>query len=793
MWAGVGIVDLSYHRCHGHGRRVAGRPGYALAAGPVLGLLLAAGECAAQGPAPAGTTVIGPLAVWLATAVALAAALTALALLSRWIRRYPLRDLVLVALTTGMAFLLVSVPGFLLRSLTAMLLGPFSFLVEGLIFKLVLFLLLGNLFALVRRPGVFFLFFGLWTVAQALLNGHFAPMMVLFSASTVCIVESALWLSGITRPAHADEAPSWLKGAIVVGLAEGVSVFWSLQLIQVLFRVHLADWFVLFQAGTEAIYAGLGLAIGLRLGTRLRATRRPQLAAGDLSPPEGGTARTWQEASSGGRARRAPLLEIHGLSYAYPGAAQPLLRNLRLRVEAGEIVLLAGPSGAGKTTLLRLVQGLLPWPGQADLRFEGGDAAGLSPRRRAAHSGLLFQEPALQVVRSTVAGEVAFGHELLHGAAAGVADPVREALSLFGLDPLAQRRTGTLSGGELQRTALAALVAAGPRLLLLDEPLAHLDEGERGLLLEHLQRLAAAGLGIVVAEHRTEALLPLAHRVMWLQPGSVPWQGLPQAFRLRRGQSAPPIARARPAAPGQDGPATLAEMRGVVFRHGDAAGPVIRGLDALLRPGHAVALTGANGSGKTTLLSLLLGLARPQQGTVMVHGRTAHRLRWAQKARLFGYLPQQAELLLHAPTAAEELGFALRCRGAEGQTVDQQVQRWLERIGLAEMAGRNPHLLSRGEKQRLALASIMVSGPAMLVLDEPFAGQDARHANSILELCHSYLREDASRSLIAATHELSLVEGFFHQRWHLADGKLSVTDMSALQQAAGLAAAGGGA
>lgn len=258
------------------------------------------------------------------------------------------------------------------------------------------------------------------------------------------------------------------------------------------------------------------------------------------------------------------------------------------------------------------------------------------------------------------------------------------------------------------------------------------------------------------------------------------------------------MARARQAAPpaeisGMDEPPPLAEMQGVVFRHRDAAGPVICGLDALLLPGRAVALTGANGSGKTTLLSLLLGLARPQGGTVMVHGRAAHRLRWAHKARLFGYLPQQAELLLHAPTVAEELGFALRCQGAEGQTVKRHVQRWLERIGLAEVAERNPHLLSRGEKQRLALASIMVAGPAMLVLDEPFAGQDARHANSILELCHAYLREGASRSLIAATHELSLVEGFFHERWNLADGRLSVTGMPALHQAAGLTAAGGGA
>ena len=710
--------------------------------------------------------------LWLLTALCAGAALFALARLPRWLPGFPLRDAVFVALTVGLALVAVTLPGALLRAVSLFVAGPFAFLVDDLVFKLLLFVLLGALFALVRRPGVYFLFYALWMVFQALLQGQFTPVLALFGAVAVSVLEAGLWLGGLTRPG-APVPRRWRLGAaaLVVGACEGLIVTWHLHLIQALYRQFFADWYLAAQGMSAAVYAGLGTAAGLALGARLAPLRGFATAAADVPPTS---------PSAPAPADPAPLV-LAGLTLVPEGAAAPILHSVSLRAAAGELVLLGGRSGAGKTSLLRVIQGLAPLPPGASLTLGGTDARRLSPPERARRTGLLFQEPAFQVVRPTVRGEAAFGLDVLGDrlglARAACAARVNRALRFLGLAALAERRTGAISGGELQRTALASLLAVRPPLLLLDEPLAHLDAPGRARLVRRLATLARAGAAVVVAEHRLEALLPRAHRVVWLEAGRVAWEGSAAAFR-----TAPPLVarlaisppqrptrafRSRPtAAP----PAALAD---VTFAYRDGA-PVLRGVRAELAPGRAVALMGPNGAGKSTLLALLVGLLRPGTGTVLLEGRLAARLSWTRRAAAVGYLPQQAELLLQAPTVADELTSALRWRGASTNEIDRALAAWLPRLGLAHAADRFPHLLSRGERRRLAVGAVAIAGPRLLLLDEPFAGQDAAQTTALLEICAAFLAGDPRRALLVSSHDLAPLAGFFDEAWHLADGALSI-------------------
>jgi energy-coupling factor transport system ATP-binding protein len=718
-------------------------------------------------------------ALWLATLAAAAAFAAALWRAPRWMRRFALRDHVLAALTFGLAFAASSLPFLFVSAFAAALLGPFLFLVEGFFYKGLLFLVLGSLFAVLPRPGVYLLFYSLWMVAQALLSGYYAygPVTLLFAGVAVTCMEAALWVGGVTRHGGGRQV-SLLWPALAIGLGEAAIVYWDLLLLRALYRQYFAQWYLLLEAGSAGLYAAVGAAAGLRLGRMLRDVRRPPLPEPLLSGLPAA-----QTAFAPPPVAGAALLEVSRLTYAYPGATSPIVRAVSLTLHPGEIVVLGGATGSGKTTLLRLIQGLLPLPDPAAVRLQGHGRDAYDAREWAARCALLFQEPALQIVQTTVAEEVALGLQLAGRPSKALA--VQSALAEYGLADLAARAPAGLSGGELQRTALAALLAGSPRVLLLDEPLAHLDAAAREQLPGRLQALAATGMAVLVVEHRLQPLLPVAHRVLWLESGGVGFAGAPAAFQAWQARKVAPIRQPddRPRTPPPALTLSAANgtlhLRDVSFQHADAHGAGLQSITATLGAGQAVALLGPNGAGKSTLLELILGLRRPAAGSVTWDGEAAHRLPWRERSRRFGYLPQRADLLLHARTAAEELGVALRWRGWASAAAAAQADAWLERLGLRHVAERFPHLLSRGERQRLALGAILIAGPQRLLLDEPFVGQDAANAERLLALCLEYLAEDPGRSLLVATHDLDALEDSFPTRWRLEGGRMSVETFTA--------------
>jgi energy-coupling factor transport system ATP-binding protein len=240
------------------------------------------------------------------------------------------------------------------------------------------------------------------------------------------------------------------------------------------------------------------------------------------------------------------------VTYTYPDRPRPALRDVSLQLHPAEVVLLVGGSGSGKSTLLRALNGLVPhFHGgtfAGSVRIDGLDTRTTPPRELAGHVGLVFQEPENQAVMATVDHEIAFGLENLGLPHEAISRLVEESLISLGLSRLRHAELGTLSGGELQKVALAAVLSMQPHLLLLDEPTSQLDPVSSEELLAAVRRLSEdTGATIILAEHRVERCLHLATRVLYMENGVVTIDAEPQEFArwavVHRRELLPPVAR----------------------------------------------------------------------------------------------------------------------------------------------------------------------------------------------------------------------------------------------------------
>lgn len=483
------------------------------------------------------------------------------------------------------------------------------------------------------------------------------------------------------------------------------------------------------------------------------------------------------------------MIDFSHVSFTYPGATRPALADLSVRLSAGELVLVAGPSGAGKSTFLRCINGLIPhFSGGAlsgTVRVDGLDPVTATPQVMSRHVGFVFQDPEAQFVMDRVEDEIAFALENAAMPPQEMRVRVEETLDLLDLEPLRARPLETLSGGERQRVAIAAALALRPNILVLDEPTSQLDPKSAEDVLTALARLNAdLGLTVVLAEHRLERALAFADSLLYLPgDGAAPllddprsvlaemaqtpplvrlakalaWTPLPltvkEGMRFRRHMTLPDTAPAPAPEPPHSAPILAAQ--GVTHRYGSAT--ALNGVDLVLHPGEIVALMGRNGSGKTTLLKTLVGLVRPDAGRVTVAGQDAARLDVADICRSVGYLPQDPNSLLFADSVAEELAITLRNHGYDPDahnTLPTDPDALLAQLGLAHLADAYPRDLSVGERQRAALAAILVVRPQALLLDEPTRGLDYAAKAQLTALLQAW--RAAGMAILVVTHDVEL-------------------------------------
>jgi energy-coupling factor transport system ATP-binding protein len=405
------------------------------------------------------------------------------------------------------------------------------------------------------------------------------------------------------------------------------------------------------------------------------------------------------------------LARVEGLSFAYPegGAA---LRDVSLELREGEVVALFGPSGSGKSTLLRALGGLVPHfhGGRFSGRVEVGglDTRRVRPAELAGVVGTLFQDPEDQVVFTRVRAEVQFGLENVGVPPRAIESRALEALAAVDAEHLAERPVAELSGGELQRICLASVLALQPWLLLLDEPTSQLDPEGAATAIELARDSGAA---VVVSEHRSERVLEACDRVLFCRDGRLVDE-LPDAW----------LPREAVLPEGVPSGEAVCRLEGATFAYG--AAPVVESASLTAGRGEIVALVGPNGSGKTTLAKLASGLLEPASGTVERRGRAC-------------YLSQDPGRYLVAERAEEEVALAV------GGDLER-ARRALADVGLAGHAARHPRDLSSGERERLALAAVLVAEPDLLVLDEPTRGVDPERKDELTALLRSQAHERAT-------------------------------------------------
>ncbi len=426
------------------------------------------------------------------------------------------------------------------------------------------------------------------------------------------------------------------------------------------------------------------------------------------------------------------LASVEGLSFSYP-AGGAALHDVSLRLEPGELVTVLGPSGSGKSTLLRALAGLVPHFHGG--RFEGRvvvagrDTRSIRPSALAGTVAVLFQDPEDQVVFGRVENEVSFGLENVGTPPAEIEARALEALAAVGAEHLAGRRTSELSAGELQRVCLASALALEPQLLLLDEPTSQLDPDGADALLE-----LASGLGttVVLSEQRPAKPVEACDRVLYVEGGSLLLDaGRDEALRW--------LAENRPAyLPREPAQVTQCYLEGDVLVRLDGVSfaypggpPVLQDARLELRRGEIVALVGPNGCGKTTMAKVAAGLLQSSLGTVERNGRAC-------------YLSQDPGRYLVRERADEEVALAVGGDRA-------RARRALAEVGLASFEERHPRDLSSGERERLALAAVLVADPDILILDEPTRGVDPERKDKLAALLRA---RAAERATLVVTHDL---------------------------------------
>ncbi len=438
-------------------------------------------------------------------------------------------------------------------------------------------------------------------------------------------------------------------------------------------------------------------------------------------------------------------LILSDCGYTYPGGVRGV-HGVNLQISAGEKMLITGASGSGKSTLIRLAAGLLQRHGDGEVSgsvsIAGRDPAQLQPAERAAAVAFVSQIPTDQLITGTVGDELAFGLESASWGPDRIETRISEVWARLGIAVPLERDPATLSGGQAQRLVVAASTAVGAPVLLLDEPLAQLDSEGVTELLALLSELAESGVAVVLVEHRLGVCLPWADRVAVLERGTLARVCEPKAL-VRPEQT----TRVRVAT--SSGP-VIAEVRDLHFKYGDT--PVLQGVDLQVHSGESIALLGPNGVGKSTLLAAFSG----DIPGASVTGRVVD-------------VPQDPDLALFCSTVREELEFGPEDWNIPRAQIVERVTRTAGLLGIDELLERPPQALSRGQRLRVAVGAALTTEPALLLLDEPTAGQDRESIDGIMDALEAL---PSGTSVIFATHDNELARRRAHRIAFLKDGRI---------------------
>jgi energy-coupling factor transporter ATP-binding protein EcfA2 len=509
------------------------------------------------------------------------------------------------------------------------------------------------------------------------------------------------------------------------------------------------------------------------------------------------------------------VISFEGYGFRYKRARESALAGIDLAVGRGELLGIVGPSGAGKSTLAASVGAFIPHLIKGDvsgrLLIDGVDTLSLSPRDLAGVVGTVFQDFESQIFSSRVDVETAFGPENLGLDRDEIVSRVRRSLALVSLAEKKNRVPAELSGGEKQRLVIASILAMEPRVLVFDEPITDLDPEGQSEVLALLERILGENRRTaLLVDHESEHLVG-ADRVAVLAAGRLARVGTPAEifgdddllakYRLKPlahvqilkalGVKEPPLSieEAVSVLNGLRVPFDRERVNGLV--RGDAErdasyGPplieidhlsfsygnnrVISGLDLTVREREFVALVGPNGSGKTTLVKQINGLLSPDEGRVLVSGRPPRSYGVREISEMVGFVHQNPDRMIFSERVFDEAAFGLVVRNADRATIEKRVSDVLAVVGLGDRADDDPYLLTKGERQRLAVAATLAVGPRILILDEPTTGLDNGEIDDMMNLLSTL--NGRGHTVICITHNMDVVARYCHRLVVLAGGSI---------------------
>ena len=514
------------------------------------------------------------------------------------------------------------------------------------------------------------------------------------------------------------------------------------------------------------------------------------------------------------------IVDIQGLSYAYRGFEGKLvLRDINLQIQPGEFIAVAGRTGSGKSTLCYALNSLVPhsFGGKMEgtVLVCGLNTRDTAPAVLAPKVGIVLQSAESQLVGLTVREDVEFGLENIMLPREEIRERVDWALNVVKLGSLQESSPWSLSGGQKQRLAIASALAFRPRLLVLDNPTAELDPVGKQDVLETISFLNREhGITIFIVDQELHEVLPYAHRLLILDDGKVlvldtPEKVLDQAelvrgagvklpdvteisYQLRKrklwsGTLPISIAQAtekfgpliQTASPQAAPPVEvqglekhLIELKNVSFGYPNGR-TVLQGINLTINSGDFLAIMGQNGAGKTTLAKHLNGLLKPTRGQVLVEGLDTQKESVAHLATRVGYVFQNPDHQIFSKTVGDELSFGPKNLGWSEDRIEQAIQHALHDIDMEDRRESEPYFMGLAERKLIAIASVLIMEPHVLVLDEPATGADYNVALRIMR----YISDLHKRGLtvIIITHDVSLAANYASRVIAMRDGTIKIT------------------
>lgn len=522
------------------------------------------------------------------------------------------------------------------------------------------------------------------------------------------------------------------------------------------------------------------------------------------------------------------IIEMERVSFSYGTAADGAyaLKDIDLSVEEGTFVGLIGPSGAGKSTLASAITGAIPHHYRGHLfgstLVAGLDTCEVSLTDIAKVVGSVLQDIDAQMVASVVEDELLFGLENFGIDHREIEGRIASALDAVGIADLRHREIATLSGGQKQKVAIAAILAMAPRVIVMDEPTSALDPASARDVFEVLQRAKElTGMTVILIEQTVALLAEYCDRVVVIDQGRIALDGTPTdvfshgetlraigvdtprtvrisnslaeaglaptdspaltldgAESLVAGILAPGLPKSSPIAPGAlgDGPdardtvderPTIVDVAGAAYSYGTGRAG-IEGIDLTVHAGEILAVVGQNGAGKTTFTKLLNGLIKPSAGVVRIAGLDTRTTPVSVLASHAATLFQNPDRQLCRNSVIEEISFGLELQGVLAEAARERARHVAATFGLPENA--SPFNLSRGQRQMVALASVVALEPELIILDEPTSGLDYRECMTVMETVRQRALDGAA--VVMVCHDMEVVSDFADTLAVMAEGRL---------------------